>query len=144
MAALIEMDLSRLESAVERLDEGLRRYQLDVSDIQIRDGLIQRFEFTYEISHKTLKRFLVMASPSPDIFDDMPFSDLIRTGNEYGLLSGNWEDWKKYRERRGKSNYTYDEQIAMDVVQYIPAFLEEVRYLLNKLKSRVGDQPCQD
>ena len=52
------IDLSPLERAVNRLSEGWIRYQLDTSDLQIRDGLIQRFEFTYEISHKTLKRYL--------------------------------------------------------------------------------------
>jgi hypothetical protein len=39
-----------LANAVDRLREGLRRYELDRTDEQIRDGLIQRFEFTYELS----------------------------------------------------------------------------------------------
>ena len=53
----IQLDLTPLDNAIARLDEGWTRYQRDVSDIQIRDGLIQRFEFTYEISHKMLRRF---------------------------------------------------------------------------------------
>ncbi|MEO5335198.1 MAG: nucleotidyltransferase substrate binding protein [Magnetococcus sp. YQC-5] len=133
-----KLDLSPLERAVQRLDEGLSRYQQDVSDIQIRDGLIQRFEFTYEISHKMLKRFLALASPSEDVIDDMLFPDLIRTGNEYGLLLGNWADWKKYRERRGKTSHTYDEKIAIDVVEYIPDFLKEAQFLLEQLQKRIG------
>ena len=40
------IDLIPLERAINRLDEGWARYQRDVSDLQIRDGLIQRFEFT--------------------------------------------------------------------------------------------------
>ena len=52
------LDLTPLQRAIERLDEGWKRYQQDISDTQIRDGLIQRFEFTYEISHKMLKRHL--------------------------------------------------------------------------------------
>ena len=46
-----------LERTIERLAEGLQLYAENNSDI-IRDGLIQRFEFSYEISHKILKRFL--------------------------------------------------------------------------------------
>ena len=53
-----KLDLSPLDRAIDRLTEGLVRYQQDISDIQIRDGLIQRFEFSYEISHKMLKRYL--------------------------------------------------------------------------------------
>ena len=78
----IALDLRPLVNAIDRLREGLTRYQQDTSDTQIRDGLIQRFEFTYELSHKMLKRYLEMASATPEQFDSMPFADLIRTGNE--------------------------------------------------------------
>lgn len=37
------IDLTPLSNAVDRLSEGLARYLRDVSDTQIRDGLIQRF-----------------------------------------------------------------------------------------------------
>lgn len=40
------LDLTALANARLRLAEGLARYQLDTRDAQIRDGLIQRFEFT--------------------------------------------------------------------------------------------------
>ena len=84
------LDLTPLNNAVNRLAEGLARYAKDVTDTQIRDGLIQRFEFTYEISHKMLKRYLEAISPSPGSVDAMAFSDLIRTGSEQGLLLSDW------------------------------------------------------
>ncbi|WP_103035602.1 HI0074 family nucleotidyltransferase substrate-binding subunit, partial [Castellaniella caeni] len=99
-------------------------------------GLIQRFEFSYEISHKMLKRYLEMSSASPSVFDGMAFQDLIRTGNEQGLLLGDWPRWRTYREMRGKTSHTYDEKIALEVVQHIPAFLREARYLRDQLKAR--------
>ena len=133
-----KLDLTPLANAVQRLDEGLARYQQDITDTQIRDGLIQRFEFTYEISHKILKRHLKQVSASPGAFNEMAFADLIRSGNEHGLLLGDWSDWKGYRERRGKTSHTYNEEIAMDVVQSIPDFLLEVRHLLKKLQERNG------
>ena len=90
----MSLDISPLINAIARLSEGLQRYQQDISDIQIRDGLVQRFEFTYEISHKMLKRYLEQSSASPDQFDAMPFADLIRTANEQGLLKGDWPAWR--------------------------------------------------
>ena len=81
-------------TAVMRLAEGLERYLRDTTDTQIRDGLIQRFEFTYELSHKMLKRYLEMASATPEQLQSMPFADLIRTGNEQGLLLSNWPRWR--------------------------------------------------
>lgn len=133
-----KLDLSPLERAIERLIEGLARYRQDVGDTQIRDGLIQRFEFTYEISHKMLKRYLEFASPTPEQYDDMSFADLIRSGNEQGLLLGAWPDWKRYRDMRSKTSHTYDEDVALEVVAGIPPFLAEARHLRDELKARLA------
>ena len=87
----IKIDIGPLQRAVERLEEGLTLYQTKSDNLQIiRDGLIQRFEFTYEISHKMLKRFLKTTSASPSEFDDMSFQDLIRSANERSLLLHDW------------------------------------------------------
>jgi len=134
-----ELDLTPLANAVERLAEGLAEYQENPSHTMIRDGLVQRFEFTYEISHKMLKRYLALTLASPAEFDAMPFGDLIRTGNEQGLLLGNWPNWKRYREMRSKTSHTYDEGIALQVVAGIPDFLAEARYLLEQLQRRSAE-----
>ena len=131
-----KLNLAPLDNAVSRLTEGLARYEKDITDTQIRDGLIQRFEFSYEISHKMLKRHLEAVSPTPEQFDAMAFADLIRSANEQGLLLGDWSSWKIYREMRSKTSHTYDEEIAIEVVQGIPAFLEEARHLLKQLQER--------
>ncbi|MBI5162740.1 MAG: nucleotidyltransferase substrate binding protein [Magnetospirillum sp.] len=130
------LDVTPLRNAVARLREGLERYRRDVADAQIRDGLIQRFEFTYELSHRMLKRFLVATAPSPTEFDDMNFADLIRSGNERGLLRGNWPAWKTYRDMWAKTSHTYDETVAREVVGGIDAFLDEAEFLLARLQER--------
>lgn len=132
-----KLDITPLKNAVVRLDEGLVRYELDISDLQIRDGLIQRFEFTYELSHKMLKRYLEQTSPNPAEFDGMSFQDLIRTGNEKGLLLGNWTDWRRYREMRSRTRHAYDENTAIQVVFGIPQFLEESKYLVQSLQKLI-------
>lgn len=131
------LDISPLENALARLEQGWTRYQQDTSDDQIRDGLIQRFEFTYEISHKLLKRYLQAAAANPEQYEQLAFQDLIRTGNNQGLLLGDWPRWRRYREMRGKTSHTYDETVALDVVAGIPDFIEEARYLANRLRERL-------
>lgn len=135
----MKLDITPLINAVFRLQEGLARYQQDTTDEQIRDGLIQRFEFTYEISHKMLKRYLEYTSPDPTIFDGMNFQDLIRTGNEKGLLLGNWPEWRTYRDMRSRTSHTYDEEIALQVVAGIPQFLQEAEFLKNQLMEKFSD-----
>ena len=90
------------ERAIQRLEEGLARYRADTGDTQIRDGLVQRFAFTYELGHKVLKRYLEYASANPEQFDEMAFQDLIRSANEQGLLLGDWPDWRRFRDMRAK------------------------------------------
>ena len=80
------LDLSSLMNALDRLIEGNDRYLKCIEDEQIRDGLIQRYEFTYEISHKILKRYMEMSSANPEIYDSMQFSELIRSANEMSML----------------------------------------------------------
>jgi len=128
-----ELNINPLRNALSRLEEGIARSSQNPHDDQLRDGLIQRFEFTYEISHKILKRFLEMTSADPAQIDAMTFQDLIRTANERGLLKGNWHNWKQYRDMRAKTSHTYAEEFAIAVVDQIPAFLDEALFLLGKL-----------
>jgi len=132
------LDITPLTNAVTRLTEGWTRYQADTTDIQIRDGLIQRFEFTYELAHKTLKRFLENVSPTPGEFDLVNFQHLIRSANEQGLLLNDWLAWKGYRDMRTKTSHTYEEECAREVVAGIPSFIDEVRYMREQLHRRLA------
>lgn len=128
------LDFSSLVRAIERLNEGLVRYSRDRGDEQIRDGLIQRFEFTYDLGHKMLRRTLEATSANPEEVDRMSFPELIRTANEKGLLASDWPHWRTWREMRNITSHTYDEAKAIQVVKGIPAFLDEVRVLLDRLR----------
>ncbi len=128
------LDFSSLANAVARLAEGLERYTLDTRDTQIRDGLIQRFEFTYDLAHKMMRRVLEAAAANPEEIDRMTFPALIRTASEQGFLKEGWPQWRTYREMRNITSHTYDEAKALQVAGAIPAFLEEARFLLDRLK----------
>ncbi len=132
-----KLNIQNFDKAITRLEEGLSVYQMDPANTLIRDGLIQRFEFTYELSHKTLKRYLEFVSATPAQYDSMSFQDLIRSGNEQGLLLGEWPNWKRYRDMRSKTSHTYDEEIAFEVVSAIPDFLNEARYFRDQLNGRL-------
>ena len=130
--------IAPFERAIQRLEEGLTRYRADTGDTQIRDGLVQRFEFTYELGHKVLKRYLEYASANPEQFDEMTFQDLIRTANEQGLLLGDWTDWRGFRDMRARTSHTYNEDVAVEVVEGIPRFVEEAVYLRDRLQRRLA------
>ena len=135
-----KLDFTSLRNALARLKEGYARYESDVSDIQIRDGLIQRYEFTYEISHKMLKRHLEMTSANPEAFDALPFADLIRTGNEQSLLKSDWTAWKVFREMRALANNALEDQAALEIVKVIPIFIEEIQFFIQQLSTHAMTQ----
>ena len=130
-------DISFFGRAIGRLEEGLARYYKNESDEQIRDGLIHRFKFTYEVGHEILKRYLEYASPNPSEICEMLFQDIIRTANEQNLLLGEWSDWRNFRAMRARSTHAYREAIAIEVVSGIPRFVEEAVHLHDKLRERL-------
>ncbi|MBL0924997.1 MAG: nucleotidyltransferase substrate binding protein [Sphingomonadaceae bacterium] len=130
------LDFSALVNAVDRLREGLDRYATDTSDAQIRDGLIQRFEFTYDLAHKMLRRALEAGSANPEAVDRMTFPELIRTASEQGLVASDWSEWRTWREMRNITSHTYYEAKALQVTEGIPSFLTEAADLLRRLMQR--------
>jgi nucleotidyltransferase substrate binding protein (TIGR01987 family) len=109
-------------------DAGLRE--------QLRNSVIQCFEFTYELSWKMLKRHLEATEASPADLDLATFQSLIRLGNERGLLKSDWSVWKTYRQARTDSSHTYDAAKAEAVFAVAPEFLAEAQELLHKLQAR--------
>jgi nucleotidyltransferase substrate binding protein (TIGR01987 family) len=131
------MKLDALEAAVAQLEVGLAKRQENPSDELLRDGVIQRFEYTYEASWKALKRYIQTYLATAGNVDEMSLQDLIRTGNEAGLLLSDWSAWKEYRAMRGATSHIHDGQKAAEVFAVVPGFLAEARHLLGKLRDRV-------
>ncbi len=129
-----QRSLHSLERLINVLQEGYTRHFSTKEDLQIRDGLILRYKYLYEKSHKILKRYLEMTAPNPDIYNSMSFADLIRSGNERALLRSDWTKWKVYREMRAKTSNTYDESTAIEVVSVGADFILEAQYLLDRLQ----------
>jgi nucleotidyltransferase substrate binding protein (TIGR01987 family) len=134
---IVKLDAAPLANAVQRLRDALARCEREPSDEQLRDGLIQRFEFTYELSHKMLRRYLRENSASPDEVVRMPFADLIRAGSAQGLLCADWAGWRRFREMRARTSHVYDAGAALAVVAAIPEFLQEVEHLCSELQRRL-------
>ncbi len=133
----MSLDITPLSNALDRLREGLARHLSEPEDDQLRDGLIQRFEFTYELSHRLLRRFVRQSSASPEEVDRMAFQDLIRTANQQGLLLSDWPAWRRYRDSRAKTSHTCHAKTAQEVGASIPDFLAEGEFLRNELRRRI-------
>ena len=126
--AQLKKSLAYAHSPAAMADPGLRE--------QMRNSVIQCFEFTYELSWKMLKRYLEETEPDPSEIDVSTFQNLIRLGNERALLRSDWRQWKLYRQARTDSSHTYDAAKAEAVFAVAPDFLVEARHLLDALTRR--------
>ncbi len=141
----MDLDFSPLQNAIGQLEKSLEYANSPMAKEdsglfeQLRNSVIQCFEFTYELSHKMLKRYLKETVASPDEIDLVTFANLIRTGNEKNLLRSDWTRWKAYRQARTDSSHTYDEDKAVAVYQIASDFLEEARYLYQRLTQKTSD-----
>lgn len=132
------LDPTPLRNAVTRLREGLARHKREKLDEQLRDGLIQRFEFTYELAHRMLRRYLRENAASPDDIDQLTFADLIRAGSAQGMLRGGWPEWRRFREMRIRAANSCDAEPALAIIAAIPEFLEEAEHLCAELLKRAA------
>jgi len=138
----MKIDYSSLASAVGQLEKSIMFARSDMAQQddelfeQLRNSVIQCFEFTYELSWKMLKRYLEETAATPEEIDAGTFQNLIRRGNEKGLLRSDWVRWKVYRQARTDSSHTYDVDKAEAVYEIAPDFLDEARYLHQQLISR--------
>lgn len=133
------LDITSFRNAISQLEKAIGYSQSSIADgdpglqEQLRNSVIQCFEFTYELSHKMLKRYLEQTSASAEEIDGATFQDLIRTGSEKALLRSDWRQWRQYRAARNDSSHTYDKEKAEAVAAIAPDFLEEAKFLADRI-----------
>jgi len=136
----MEFITESLEKALVTLKESWDEYQKDISNTFIRDSVIQRFEYVFELSHKILRRFLSETESSRSEISEMFFNDIIRLGCKRGLLLNDLEVWDKYRKLRNLTSHNYDEFNAEDIIVIMPVFIEDIDYELKKIKENLSQQ----
>lgn len=101
----------------------------------LRAGVIQHFEFTYELSWKTLRRKLVLGSSDSASVSAMSYQELIREGAQQELIA-NAEQWLQYRHKRNLTSHTYHLKTAEEVYHSAVAFYGDALDLLLQLQKK--------
>lgn len=101
-------------------------------------GVIQNFEFVYEIGVKMLKRRLEAEAASPEEIDESSFRNVMRIAAEKGLVD-DVDAWFRHRELRNITAHTYDRVKARRVLEGMSGFVVDARTLLGRLEARNVD-----
>ncbi len=126
-----------LKNALLSLANGLARAAQNNQDLEVRDGCIQRFEYSYELSIKFIKRYLEQESAITEKIDQLNFRDLLRIAGEIGLIQ-QVPLWFTFREARNNTSHAYNESKAKEVFLIIPVFLNEAEFLVAELQKRIN------
>ena len=127
------LDLSSLRKAVVTLDRALAEHARDASNEFVRDACIQRFEYCYSLATRMIDRHLAMTDSDPVAVREMAFQDRIRRAYGAGIIANSWDHWWQYRDDRAATSHGYDEDRAKAILNHLPAFSDEVRFLLDRL-----------
>lgn len=128
----VDFKFMNLKKAYSRLKEVSDIY--DGKNDIIRDSLIQRFEFTYELTHKTLKEFMKYLGVTLE--NSFPRT-IFKKAFVNNLISDD-KVWINLLEDRNLTSHIYNENMADEiadriVTKYVFAIEELVENLGNLL-----------
>lgn len=120
---------ANFNKALNQLERFISQENLNELEMQ---GIIKAFEYTYELSWKTLqdllkeKGYISIIGPKPVI--EQSFQDgYIANGN----------GWMRMHKSRNLTSHTYDEQTAQDIVNSIR---EEFYALFKQMQNRLTEE----
>ena len=113
---------SNFEKALLKLSEVIEKKEI-LSDLE-KEGLIQRFEFTHELSWQVMKDFLIYDG----IQNIIGSRSAVREAFNKGIISKG-EIWMEMIESRNRTSHTYLESILESeynkiTKNYYPLFIE--------------------
>lgn len=128
-----------LQKAVTSLSLALERFatpNADADELEremMRDAVIQRFEYTYELSWKMMKRVLRTTAPQSATDEIFSINDLYRLAFEANLITDP-KAWFSYHEARNITSHVYDVKKANIVLEAVVRFAPDAEKLLKKLE----------
>lgn len=100
-----------LDNAIQSLVEGLA---LEIDELRI-DGILQRFEFTFELAWKCMKDYLEMQGIVSNIGSPR---EIIQLAFKHNIIS-NGEKWIEMMILRNSLSHMYDKSISRDIYEKI-------------------------
>lgn len=125
----IKLDLTALHKAVHSLNRAIEQPKNEFT----RDAVIQRFEYTFELSWKMIKRYLKVEAG----VEEFNIRNLFRLAAQHQLLS-DADNWFRYNQARNLTSHTYNEITAEETYAIAKQFCPDAKTLLMNLENAIG------
>jgi len=106
----------------------------EITQNAIKSGVIQHFEFTYELCWKFIKRWLEV-NISPTTGDGVARRELFRLAAENRLIV-DVDEWMRHHDARNLTSHTYAPEVAQTVYAAASDFVRDAQRLLEALETR--------
>ena len=132
------LELDSLRKALASLDSALRLHaekhgESRELELALRDSVVQRFEYTYEMCWKFMQRWLT-DNVGPELAQPLySRKELFRLAARRGLIADP-QPWFIFGEARNVSAHTYNETNAAQAFQAAVALAGEARDFLVRLQ----------
>ncbi len=123
-----KISLEPLQKALASLENALKQPKNEFT----RDATIQRFEYTFELTWKLLKRYL----DAEEGAQEYNIKDLFRTAAKHDLIKS-VDNWFTYHKARNLTSHTYHEQTAEETYAAAKLFAHDAKQLLTILEKRL-------
>jgi nucleotidyltransferase substrate binding protein (TIGR01987 family) len=130
---MTRLSLESLEKALTRLEEGFGEAALYPQLLTLRDGVIQRFEVSMDLSWKLLQRALkeIYRVEEGAI---LTRKDVFRQAARHHLIESA-ETWLGHYEARNRTSHLYDSTEAVRTFERARSFLADARITLERLRN---------
>jgi len=115
-----------LNNAIKSLFEGL---ELEADELRI-DGILQRFEFTFELAWKCIKDYMEMQGIVSSIGSPR---EIIQLAFKHNIISDG-EKWIEMMISRNSLSHMYDKSISREIYEKIK---NEYMCLFEELQNRI-------
>lgn len=123
-----QLDLTSLKNAQVSLAKALSQTKNEY----IRDAVIQRFEYTFELAWKTLKRYFEWNQK----ISESNVKNIFREAGKQGLIIS-VEKWFAYYQARNETTHTYNEIKAEEIFVLARSFSGDCLAPIEKLDKLV-------
>jgi len=126
----LQIKLTNFRNVLQRLIDSVVELEKSGASDVVRDGVIQRFEFTYELAWKTTKEHL----EDSGIMDKNSPKAVIKEAYAQRLIL-NEKNWLLMLDDRNKTVHVYDEKLAQDIAgRIVGNYIREFELLLHELE----------
>lgn len=127
----LEIKLNNFKKALQRLEEAAAELYIDKDNDIVRDAVIQRFEFTYELAWKTTKEYLEYIG----IMDKNSPKAVVKEAYAQKLIS-NEQNWLTMIKDRNMTSHLYKEEMAKEIAtRIIDYYINEFEKLIESINT---------